>query len=61
MKIPKDQTVCMTYIKTSVDTTYIVTKNLLGEFFLYEKDKDKDDYKKLKKADSPLKFKEVYS
>lgn len=59
MTIPKDQNLCMTYTEQSTGKIYIVTRTLLNDFFLYEKVGD-NDYKKLKKANNPFEFKQVY-
>ena len=56
MKIPKQETIVLTYLFEGVKC-YIVTRNLLGKYVLY-KIMD-NDYQKLKTADTPVKFDEI--
>lgn len=59
MKIPKNQKTVLTYLKNGIET-YLVTVNQVGDTYtLFEIGKNKE-LNKLKTANSPLKFKEVY-
>lgn len=57
IKFPKGQQVVLTYIKQD-NTTYIITKDKFDRYTLYLVKDNKPT--KLKLADSPLEFKEVY-
>lgn len=59
MKIPKNQKTVLTYLKNGIET-YLVTVNQVGDTYtLFEIGKNKE-LNKLKTANSPLKFKEIY-
>ena len=57
IKFTKGQQVVLTYIKKD-NTTYIITKDKFDRYTLYLINNNKPT--KLKSADSPLEFKEVY-
>lgn len=57
IKFPKGQQVVLTYIKQN-NTTYIITKDKFDRYTLYLVENNKST--KVKTADSPLEFKEVY-
>lgn len=60
MKIPKNQKITLTYLKNGVEA-YIVTVNQTGDIYtLFEVTGKNKELNKLKTANSPLKFKEVY-
>ena len=57
MKIPASEKIAVTYIFEGVDE-YIITHNAIkGKFTLYKI--MKDDYQKIKMADTPIEFDEV--
>lgn len=60
MTFPKGQKVVLTYYHNpqNKETYYIVTQDRIDKFYLYFIENDKPC--KLKTADSPLDFKEVY-
>lgn len=60
MTFPKGQRVVLTYYYNpqNKETYYIVTQDRVDKFYLYFIENDKPH--KLKTADSPLDFKEVY-
>ena len=57
IKFPKGQQVVLTYIKQD-NTSYIITKDKFDRYTLYLVENNKST--KVKTADSPLEFKEVY-
>ena len=60
MKIPKNQKIALTYLKNGVEA-YVVTVNQTSDTYtLFEVTGKNKELNKLKTANSPLKFKEVY-
>lgn len=57
INLPKGQQIVLTYIKQD-NTTYIISKDKFDRYTLYLINNNKPT--KLKSADSPLEFKEVY-
>lgn len=60
MKIPKNQTIVMTYYKNNTLAYVITENNTKDTYTLFSVDKD-ENLKKLKTANTPTKFDEVYS